>query len=971
MVSWWRAEYDASDYVGTNHGTLAGDTTFDLGIVGHGFVFDGNGDAIQLGDAESLRLQNFTIETWIKRSSASSATLDGSGAGMLFAYGYGGYGFGVDNGGSLFLANINVVNSYSVASITNTDWHHVAVTKSGSTVVFYVDGVAYAHPSFGSSFTFSTQAAIGARGDNLAASFFGSMDELAIYNRALSAVEIQAIYNASSAGKCVSPGPPFIFVEPISQTVIVGESPTFSVVADGPQPLSYQWLFNTTNTIDGATNASLTLTNVQLTQGGIYAVQVSNTNGPVVSSNAVLTVNPPPPCVIAPSNLVSWWQCEGNASDSASGNSGTLAGNTTYGAGRVGQGFVFDGNGDAVQLGNPASLQLQNFTVETWLKRSSDSLATLGGAGAGMLFSYGSGGYGFGMDNSGFLFLAKVNVINSGSGARVSDTNWHHVAITKSGTNVFFYIDGIANALPSFSSTFTFSTQVAIAARGDNLTAAFFGLIDELAVYNRALSTNEIQTIYLAGGTGKCGLPPAILTQPQSRTIRAGTNVTIYVVAAGTSPLDYQWWFNATNLLIGATNSSLILSNVQPATNGNYSVVVSNNINSVTSAPAKLSVRYIFVFGNGQLLTNAEYSFINSATIQLQSFFTNGTIFYTVDGSQPSFDSTQYAGSFIVTNSSLLRVITYSADFFQSWEGDPITLSIIPTYSLTATTAGGGNISVNPTNGPYASNSVVNVTATPTNGWTFLGWMGDASSTNTTIGVTMDRNKSVQAFFGTALGTTVAGNGTVTFIPSKFPPGSLYPFGTVVQFVAVPQSGNYFALWGNAASGNTNPLSFAMTKASPTISALFASLNAGEFALTVIPNGFGQVTVSPRANRYTNGQNVTLTAVPDAGRQFIDWSEDATGTNSPLNVLMNQSKIIMANFTGRPSLTVDPEGLDKQGLHLTLTGDSGGHYRIDTSTNLVVWTALVTLTNASGTVQFTDISATNSPLRFYRAVGIP
>src|SRR5439155_18670858 len=159
-------------------------------------------------------------------------------------------------------------------------------------------------------------------------------------------------------------------------------------------------------------------------------------------------------------------------------------------------------------------------------------------------------------------------------------------------------------------------------------------------------------------------------------------------------------------------------------------------------------------------------------------------------------------------------------------------------------------------------------------------------------------NRFVQARFGTALTTTVAGNGAVTLIP----PGGFYPFGKVVQLYGIPQPGNYFALWGNAGSGSSNPLNFTLTNANPTISALFASLSAGEFALTIIPNGFGQVMVSPQANRYTAGQNVTLTALPDTGQQFIEWGGDATGTNSPLIVVMNQSKSSTANFTRRPSL---------------------------------------------------------------------
>jgi hypothetical protein len=61
------------------------------------------------------------------------------------------------------------------------------------------------------------------------------------------------------------------------------------VTANGTEPLSYQWNFNGTN-IDGAANTTLTLTNVQASQAGNYAVLVTNAYGSVLSSNAMLTV---------------------------------------------------------------------------------------------------------------------------------------------------------------------------------------------------------------------------------------------------------------------------------------------------------------------------------------------------------------------------------------------------------------------------------------------------------------------------------------------------------------------------------------------------------------------------------------------------------------------------------------------------------------------------------------------------------
>jgi hypothetical protein len=84
-------------------------------------------------------------------------------------------------------------------------------------------------------------------------------------------------------------GPPSITSQPTNQTVNVGGTATFNVTASGTVLLSYQWNFNGTN-IDGATNTTLTLTNIQISQAGNYAVLVTNVYGSILSSNAVLTV---------------------------------------------------------------------------------------------------------------------------------------------------------------------------------------------------------------------------------------------------------------------------------------------------------------------------------------------------------------------------------------------------------------------------------------------------------------------------------------------------------------------------------------------------------------------------------------------------------------------------------------------------------------------------------------------------------
>jgi hypothetical protein len=84
---------------------------------------------------------------------------------------------------------------------------------------------------------------------------------------------------------------PVITLQPSNVTVYAGQPATFSVAATGPQPLYYQWQFGATGTnIVGATNATLNLSNVQPTDGGVYSVIVSSDFGAIVSSNALLTV---------------------------------------------------------------------------------------------------------------------------------------------------------------------------------------------------------------------------------------------------------------------------------------------------------------------------------------------------------------------------------------------------------------------------------------------------------------------------------------------------------------------------------------------------------------------------------------------------------------------------------------------------------------------------------------------------------
>lgn len=210
-------------------------------------------------------------------------------------------------------------------------------------------------------------------------------------------------------------------------------------------------------------------------------------------------------CTLPPSGLVSWWSAEGDAIDRSGGNNGTLTGATTFSTGMVGQGFKLGGAfTDAVNVGAAANLQLQDFTIEGWVSRASTLKASLSGDGA-VIFGFGSNGYGFGMLDDGRLLLTKIDVDGvTSTTLKVTDLNFHHVAVTKSGTTVIFYVDGVAETAPAYDKVYSFTTNASVGARVDNSTSGFLGVIDEPAVYNRDLTVDEIQAILVAGSAGKC-----------------------------------------------------------------------------------------------------------------------------------------------------------------------------------------------------------------------------------------------------------------------------------------------------------------------------------------------------------------------------------------------------------------------------------------------------------------------------------
>lgn len=595
-TAWWRAEGDFADAIGGNGGTAFNGATFAGGMAGWGFSFDGLNQCVLVSNTPSLNpTSGLTLECWLNASAFnSSGAVCVAGKENPSSTRQYMLGMALGQGNQwIFRAHLGTQTAFRYfdgqTAIQLGTWYHVAMTYDGADLRLYVNGVPDGSLAANGSVVVSTHPfVIGGRPSG-PWNFMGVIDEVALYGRALSLGEIQAVYAAGTAGKCAGSIPPCIFTPPASQTVTAGSNATLSVQAGGSVPLSYQWLFNGAD-LPNATNALLALTNIQFSQAGAYSARVTNVMGTATSPEAWLTVNPPS-CATAPTDIVSWWPANGHTLDAVGGNHATLAGSAVLGQGRVEQGLVLDGAPGGMQIGNPANLQLQDFTIEAWVKRANTNLVNRSSTLA-FIFGYGIGGYGFMMDATGGLMLTKVGVNNVRlTSPLVADTNFHHVAVTKAGNTVTFYVDTVAYPAMAYDPGFVFSTPVAIGAQGDTLASAFWGTIDELAVYSRALSAGEISQIYGAAGLGKCMAPiaPYFLTEPSSQTVLAEESILFNVASAGAVPMACQWMFQGSPIP-GATNWSLFLTNVQFSQGGAYAVQLSNAFGIAVSSNAILTV---------------------------------------------------------------------------------------------------------------------------------------------------------------------------------------------------------------------------------------------------------------------------------------------------------------------------------------------------------------------------------------------
>ena len=137
------------------------------------------------------------------------------------------------------------------------------------------------------------------------------------------------------------------------------------------------------------------------------------------------------------------------------------------------------------------------------------------------------------------------------NGFALNDGKWHMVAGVSEGTNEYTYLDGVLAKSAKVSAGINIvgstndlllggDSQYTYASPSSANTLRYFdGQVAHIAFWTKALSAAQIHQLYSAAG-----IPPTIALQPASGTYDAGTNVTLSIVANGSSPFGYQWYFN-------------------------------------------------------------------------------------------------------------------------------------------------------------------------------------------------------------------------------------------------------------------------------------------------------------------------------------------------------------------------------------------------------------------------------------------
>jgi len=274
-------------------------------------------------------------------------------------------------------------------------------------------------------------------------------------------------------------------------------------------------------------------------------------------------------CVTAPSDLQHWWTADGNTFDIIGGQHGTLVGGATFGTGEVGQAFDLDGVDDQVVVPNDTKAPFNftgAFTIDAWIfmDQAPVQFAPIVSKWNDIPFGNENRTYFLAIDtptagqprlrldvSRDGHFLGTSSAIRLSSGA-ISTGQWVHVAGVFDPSQAVVanrlkvYVNGVDASGPSFipaevTSVFVNDEPLRIGAGdlGSDMRDFFNGRIDEVELFDRALTAAEINEIFMAGSAGKT-VPILIDIKPGSdvNPINLGSRGTTPVAILGTEVFD-------------------------------------------------------------------------------------------------------------------------------------------------------------------------------------------------------------------------------------------------------------------------------------------------------------------------------------------------------------------------------------------------------------------------------------------------
>jgi hypothetical protein len=423
-------------------------------------------------------------------------------------------------------------------SAANTDppvnvWTHYAVVFNRAAEFYeaYVDGNPVQSDGLAERAEPGSQRWVIGHNNNLnhpGDPWLGGIDDMRIYNRRLTAEDIAALYNA--AGE-VKPSAPAFIEHPTGAAKTVGESFTASILADGTEPLSYQWQKDGQNIVDATTN-TLHLTDLRLEDAGSYMVVVRNSEGAATSPAAVLQVTPAPAPDTA-TGLVALWKFDESsglaaADSSGRGNNASLVnfadGDSQWVPGRISGALRFnflpDGEldperDDLVITDAPINFDNQNqFSFSFWLKRGGGAIA-----------------------NPHIVVPVSTHWViwNPGAGIGFHTTarnpepaidEWRHyvVAFNRAAATYTVFVDGLEAQTDAAATRGAPGAQRWVIGHNNDVLHPgdpWFGEIDDVRIYNRLLRRTDAQALY------------QLADRPSMSIARSGNEVVIAWTGSG------------------------------------------------------------------------------------------------------------------------------------------------------------------------------------------------------------------------------------------------------------------------------------------------------------------------------------------------------------------------------------------------------------------------------------------------------